>query len=84
MTKAQYTEICESLSTVHNAIMRKEMSDDGWDLRDELLALKEAVADLAMIVYQTHPPTVELRPERPYGGGPPTNPPKGDKPRGYA
>jgi hypothetical protein len=53
MTKAQYAEIGESLSNVQNAIMQKEIGDDGWDLRDELLALKEVVADLAMIVYQS-------------------------------
>lgn len=54
MTKAQYTAIGESLSAVHNSIMQKEMGDDGWDLRGELLALKEVVAELAMVVYQSN------------------------------
>jgi hypothetical protein len=52
MHKTQYAMLNESLGAVHNSIMRKEMGDDGWDLRDELLALKEVVSELAMLVYQ--------------------------------
>jgi hypothetical protein len=54
MKHEQYAAINESLGSVHSAIMKKEMGDDGWDLRDELLALTEVVSDLAMAVYQSH------------------------------
>lgn len=54
MKHEQYAAINESLGAVHSAIMRKEMADIGWDLRDELLALKEVVSDLAMAIYQSH------------------------------
>jgi hypothetical protein len=39
--------INQRLDDIRNAIMSKEIGDDGWDLRDELLELLEIVAALA-------------------------------------
>lgn len=54
MTNAQYSDICQSMRDVRDAVMRKEMDDIGWDLRGELLALQAVVSQLAAAVYENH------------------------------
>lgn len=51
MTDKQHAEIIRALADVRAALMTKEMTDDGWDLRDEMLALTEAVSNLAVAVH---------------------------------
>lgn len=55
MTTAQYSDIVQALGNVRANVMNKEMTDDGWDLRDELLALQQALALLARVVYEAKP-----------------------------
>jgi hypothetical protein len=54
MTNSQYSDLVQAAGNIRAAIMQKEMGDDGWDLRDEMLALQELVSQLATVVYQSH------------------------------
>jgi hypothetical protein len=46
---SRFDDVADRLQRIHHEIMAKEMSDDGWDLRDELLELTRAVQDLASL-----------------------------------
>ena len=52
MNDGEYSDIVQSLGNVRAAIMGKELTDVGWDLRDELLSLQEILATVATVVYQ--------------------------------
>jgi hypothetical protein len=54
MTNAQYSDLVQAAGNIRATIMQKEMGDEGWDLRDEVLALQELVSQLATAVYQNH------------------------------
>jgi predicted RNA-binding protein with EMAP domain len=54
MKNAQYSDLVQAAGDIRAAIMTKEMGDEGWDLRDEVLALQELVSQLATVVYQSH------------------------------
>lgn len=54
MTNAQYSDLVQAAGKIRSAVLNKEMGDDGWDLRDELLALQELVSQLATAIHQNH------------------------------
>lgn len=50
MNEKEYSSIVASLEDVRDSLMRKEIGDDGWDLRDELLELRSIVATLVYVL----------------------------------
>lgn len=46
MNEKQHAEIVEALDDLRDSIMRKELGDDGWDLRDELLVMQQIISAL--------------------------------------